>query len=57
MHFGWPALARMQELLSGALGEVPNCALGDSILDMGVDPAKGQSLVALLRVSDFWLFF
>jgi hypothetical protein len=48
MHCGWPALACVQELLSGALGEVPNCTFGDPILEMGVDPAKGESLVALL---------
>jgi hypothetical protein len=48
MHRGWPALGRVQELLSGALGEVPNCTLGNLILEMGVDSAKGESLAALL---------
>jgi hypothetical protein len=48
MHCGWPALARMQELLSGALEEVLNRMLGNPILEMGVDPAKGELLAALL---------
>ncbi len=48
MHCSWPALARVQELLSGTLREVPNCTLGDPILEMGVEPAKGESLAALL---------
>jgi hypothetical protein len=38
----------MQELLLGALGEVPNRTLGNPILEIGVDPAKGESLAALL---------
>jgi hypothetical protein len=48
MHCGWPALARVQELLLSALGEVPNCTFGNPILEMGVDPAKGKLLAALL---------
>ncbi len=48
MHCGWPALARVQELLSGALREVLNRTLGDPILKMGIDPAKGESRAALL---------
>ncbi len=48
MHCGRPALARVQDLLSGALGEVPNSTFSDPILEMGVDPAKGESLAALL---------
>ena len=48
MHCGWPALVRMQELLLDALGEVSNCTLGNPILEMGVDPTKGESLAALL---------
>jgi hypothetical protein len=48
MHCGWPSLAHVQELLSGALKEVLNRTLGDPILEMGVDPTKGESLAALL---------
>jgi hypothetical protein len=47
MHCGWPALARMQELLSGTLGEVLNRTFGNPILEMSVDPAKAESLAAL----------
>ncbi len=49
MHCSWPVLECVQELLSGALGEVPNCALSNSILEMGVDLSKGESLAALLK--------
>jgi hypothetical protein len=48
MHCGWPALACVQELLLGALREVSNHTLDDSILEMGIDPAKGELLAALL---------
>jgi hypothetical protein len=48
MHYGWPALVRVQELLLGALGEVPNRTLGDPILEMGIDPKKAELLAALL---------
>ncbi len=48
MHCRWPALARMQQLLAGAVGEVADGAFCNSILEMGVDTAEGELLVALL---------
>jgi hypothetical protein len=38
----------MQELLSGALREVPDGTLGNSILEMRIDPAEGELLLVLL---------
>jgi len=40
----WPALPRVQELLASALGEVTNGSLGDAILEVSVDPTKGELL-------------
>ena len=34
----------MEELLLGTLGEVANGSLGDAILEVGVNPAKGELL-------------
>ncbi len=34
----------MEELLLGTLGEVANGLLGDAILEVGVNPAKGELL-------------
>lgn len=34
----------MQELLVSALGEVVNGSLGDAILEVSVDPTKGELL-------------
>jgi hypothetical protein len=38
----------MQELLLGALQEVPDGTLGNSILGMRIDPAEGELLLVLL---------
>jgi hypothetical protein len=38
----------MQELLSGALREFPDGTLGNSILEMRIDPAEGELLLVLL---------
>ncbi len=38
----------MQELLLGALQKVPDGTLGNSILEMRIDPAEGELLLALL---------
>jgi hypothetical protein len=38
----------MQELLLGALREVPDGTLGNSILKMRIDPAEGELLLVLL---------
>jgi hypothetical protein len=38
----------MQELLSGALREVPDGTLGNSILEMRIDPTEGELLLVLL---------
>jgi hypothetical protein len=43
----WPALAGVQELLPGALREVPDRALGDSILKVRIYPTEGKLLNAL----------
>jgi hypothetical protein len=48
MHCRWPALVCMQQLLAGAVGEVADGAFCGSILEMGVDAAEGELLVALL---------
>ncbi len=47
MYCRWPALAGVQELLPGALREVPDRALGDSILKVRIYPTEGKSLIAL----------
>ena len=38
----------MQELLLGAPQEVPDGTLGNSILEMRIDPAEGELLLVLL---------
>ena len=38
----------MQHLLACALGEVANAALGDTILEVGVDAAKGKLLTSVV---------
>ncbi len=38
----------MQELLSGTLREVPDGMLGNSILEMRIDPTEGELLLVLL---------
>ena len=38
----------MKELLWGILSEAANCSLCNSILEVGIDPAEGELLVALL---------
>jgi hypothetical protein len=43
----WPALVGVQELLPGALREVPDHALGNSILKVRIYPTEGKSLIAL----------
>ncbi len=40
-------LAGVQELLPGALKEVPDRALGNSILKVRIYPTEGKSLIAL----------
>jgi hypothetical protein len=40
-------LAGVQELLLGALREVPDRALGDSILKVRIYPTEGKLLIAL----------
>ncbi len=44
MDGGRPSLLRMEELLPGALAEVPDGFLHDAVLEMGVDPSKGKTL-------------
>jgi len=39
-----PALPRVQELLASALGEVANGSLSDAILEVSIDPTKGELL-------------
>ncbi len=48
VHCRQPLLACMQELLSGALQEVPDGMLGNSILEMRIDSAEGELLLVLL---------
>ncbi len=48
MHCCWPALACVQQLLAGAVGEVADGTFCDSILEMGVDATEGELLIALL---------
>jgi hypothetical protein len=43
-----PAMACMKKLLPGALGQVLNGSHCYSILKVGIDPAEGESLIALL---------
>ena len=48
MHCCRPSSTSVQQLLARALGEVADCALGDAILEMSVDPAEGESLLCIL---------
>ncbi len=48
VHCRWQLLACMQELLSGAFREVLDGTLGNSILEMHIDPAEGELLLVLL---------
>ena len=48
MHCCRPAGAGVQQLLARVLGEVTDCALGNSILKMSVHARKGELLVARL---------
>jgi hypothetical protein len=48
VHCRRPSLACMQELLLGALPEVPDGTLGNSILEMRIDPAEGELLLVLV---------
>jgi hypothetical protein len=48
VHCRRPLLACMQEVLSGTLREVPDGTLGNSILEMRIDPAEGELLLVLL---------
>jgi hypothetical protein len=38
----------VQQLLACALGEVANAALGNIILEVGVDAAKGKLLMSVM---------
>jgi hypothetical protein len=48
MHCRWPALACVQQLLAGTVGEVADGAFCYSILEMGFDAAEDELLIALL---------
>jgi hypothetical protein len=48
VHCRRPSLACMQELLLGALREVPDGTLGNSILKMRIDTAEGELQLVLL---------
>jgi hypothetical protein len=41
---GRPALVHMEELLPCTLLEIPDGFLGNAILEVGIDPTKGESL-------------
>jgi hypothetical protein len=38
----------MQQLLSGALAEVADCALGNSILEVGIHATEGETLMTVV---------
>ncbi len=48
MHGCWPSSASMQQLLARALEKVADRAFGYPILEMGIDPAEGESLLCVL---------
>jgi hypothetical protein len=48
MNGGRPTLLSVQQLLSGALGKIPNRLLGDTVLEMRIHAAKSDSLLSLL---------
>ena len=48
MHRGWQTMSHVQQLFSGAFGKVLDRALGYPILEVGIDPAEGESLLFLL---------
>ena len=44
MHCLWPASTCVEQLLASAFGEVADGALGDAILEVGIDAAEGELL-------------
>jgi hypothetical protein len=44
VHCLWPASACVEQLLASTLGEVVDGVLGDAILEVGIDAAKGELL-------------
>ena len=48
VHRCGPSSPGMQQLLVCALGVVSNAALGDTILEVGVDSAKGKLLTSVV---------
>jgi hypothetical protein len=48
VHRCGPSSPGVQQLLACALGEVANAALGDTILEVGVDAAKGKLLTSIV---------
>ena len=48
VHRCRPLSSGVQQLLACALGEVPNAALGNTILEMGIDTAKGELLTSIM---------
>ena len=47
MDSSWPSLSGVEQLFSSALGEAADGLLGNTILEMGVDTAEGESLTGL----------
>ncbi len=41
---GWPSLACMEELFPCTLEEVPDGFFCNAVLEIGVDPTKGETL-------------
>ena len=48
VHRCRPSSPGVQQLLAGALGEVSDAALGNTILEVGIDAAKGKLLTSVL---------
>ncbi len=48
MHRRRPSSTCMQQLLSRALAEVADCALGDSILEVGIQATEGERLMTVV---------
>ena len=48
MHCLWPASACVEQLLARALEEIVDGALGDAILEVGIDAAEGELLSGVL---------
>jgi hypothetical protein len=42
VHCLWPASVCVEQLLASALGEVADGALGNAILEVGIDAAEGE---------------